>query len=246
MGLLVFFAFLSGLATIVSPCVLPVLPLLLSTSVAGGRWRPVGIVLGFTASFAAATLALAVVLQALGLPQDLLRLVAVLALALFGFSMLIPSWGQAIERRLSPIAHVGGTSKPGSGFAGGLALGAGLGLVWSPCVGPIMASVIALAVTSGVSGAGAAITVAYAAGAAIPMLIIAYGARRIASGAKGLGPRTQTIRWVFGGLTVLTALLLLFGLQTSVENLIPTNLSNDLTGYEQSAAVQKEIGNLPI
>src|SRR3954447_22798842 len=84
MGLLVLFAFVAGLVTIISPCVLLVLPLLLSTSVGGGRARPLGIVVGFVASFAVATLALAALLSWLGLPQDVLRTVAVLALGLFG------------------------------------------------------------------------------------------------------------------------------------------------------------------
>jgi len=243
MPLLILFAFLSGLATIVSPCVLPVLPILLSTSVTGGRWRPLGIVLGFAATFTVATLALAAVLQALGLPQDWLRLLAIVALGLFGLTMLIPSWGRAIERLLSPLARTGPTTR-GNGFGGGVILGTGLGLVWSPCVGPIMASVIALAVTAGVSGTGLAIALAYALGAGVPMLLVAYGARRIARDARGFSRRSEVVRRVFGGLTVLAALLLLLGLQSSVQSLLPTQWSNSLTGFEQSPSVQHELDNL--
>lgn len=246
MALLVFFAFISGVVTIVSPCVLPVLPLLLSTSASGGRARPLGVVAGFVLSFVVATLALAAALQALGLPGDILRLVAIAALGLFGLTMLLPSWGRAIERVLLLLARAARprTGQVRGGFRGGLALGAGLGLLWSPCVGPIMASVIALAVSRGASGGGAAITTAYALGAGLPMLAIAYGARKVSARAKALGPRAGAIRRGFGGLTVLTCLLLLFGLQSNVQRLMPTAWSNALTGFESAGSVQKELDKL--
>src|SRR5438067_1584899 len=108
MTLLVLFAFLSGLATIISPCVLPVLPLVLSTSGGGGRLRPLGVALGFVASFTIATLALTAIVQALQLPPDLLRTVAIVALGLFGLSMLVPALGHLVERLLAPLARVTG------------------------------------------------------------------------------------------------------------------------------------------
>jgi cytochrome c biogenesis protein CcdA/thiol-disulfide isomerase/thioredoxin len=255
MTLLIVFAFVAGLATVVSPCVLPVLPVVLSTSVGGGRLRPLGVVLGLAVSFTAATLAAAGAVQALALPAAWLRTVAIVALGVFGLSMLLPAWERAIERLLSPLARfAGGVGGRGTlrvrsgglrnGFGGGLLLGAGLGLVWAPCVGPIMASVIALAVQAGVSVEGAAITLAYALGAGVPMLAIGYGARSVADGARSLRPRAQAMRRVFGGLTVLACLALLFGLESRLANLVPAEWSDALTVFERQEAVQKEITTL--
>src|SRR5437870_1502076 len=116
MTVLIVFAFLAGLATVVSPCVLPVLPMVLSTSVGGGRLRPLGVVLGLAASFTVATLALSAIVQALGLPPDLLRILAVVALGVFGLSMLLPALGQAMERALSPLARVDNANTHRSGL----------------------------------------------------------------------------------------------------------------------------------
>src|SRR5437868_7128525 len=110
--LLAIFAFLSGLATAVSPCVLPVLPMVLSTSVGAGRWRPLGVVLGLTGTFAVVVLVGAAAAQALAVPSSVLRIVAIVALGLFGLSMLIPAWGHALERWFSPLARLAG--RPGS------------------------------------------------------------------------------------------------------------------------------------
>src|SRR5262245_50910410 len=104
--LLVLFAFLSGLATVVSPCVLPVLPVVLSASVGAGRWRPLGVVLGLTGMFTVAVLVGAAAAQALAVPSSVLRIVAIIALGLFGLSMLIPAWGHALERWFSPVARL--------------------------------------------------------------------------------------------------------------------------------------------
>src|SRR5436305_7064099 len=112
--LLTIFAFLSGLATVVSPCVLPVLPMVLSTSAGAGRLRPLGVVLGLTGSFTLATLAGAAAAQALAVPSSWLRIFAIVALGLFGLSMLIPAWGRTIEKLLSPLARVASSPSPKS------------------------------------------------------------------------------------------------------------------------------------
>ncbi len=244
--LLTIFAFLSGLATVVSPCVLPVLPMVLSTSVGAGRLRPLGVVLGLTGSFTIATLAGAAAAQALALPTVWLRTFAIVALGLFGLSMLIPAWGRAMQRALSPLARIAGGPTQRAGFGGGLLMGAGLGLLWAPCVGPIMGSVIALAVTQGVSSNIVTITLAYAIGAGVPLLFIGYGAQRILTSVKTLGPRSEIIRRAFGGLTVLACLALLFGFESRIQDLLPTSWSAALTGFERQETVQKEIGNLQL
>ena len=242
MLLLLAFAFLAGLATIASPCCLPILPALLSSAV-GGRGRPLGIVAGFVATFVVATLAGAAAVQALAVPAAWLRIIAIVGLGLAGLALLLPAAGHRLERLLAPLAR---SVRPprASGFLGGLPLGAALGLIWAPCVGPIMAAVIALAVTRGLSAAGAGITVASAAGAALPLLAIAAGARRLAAAPGRLTPHAEVSRRAFGGLTVLTALGLLSGLDSRLQRLVSTAPSTALTGFEQGAPVRRQLAAL--
>src|SRR5260221_14781689 len=97
MALLILFGFVAGAATALSPCVLPVLPIVLSAGSTGGRRRPLGIVTGLTTSFTFATVALVYVIDALGLPGNFLRVVAIVVLMLFGVSLLVPAVSARIE-----------------------------------------------------------------------------------------------------------------------------------------------------
>src|SRR5438270_12161969 len=103
MALLIAFAFLAGAGTAVSPCVLPVLPVALSAGLTGGRRRPLGVVTGLALSFTFATVALVYVIAALGLPDGLLRTVAIVVLALFGVALLVPPLSARVEARLSRL-----------------------------------------------------------------------------------------------------------------------------------------------
>lgn len=247
MILLILFALLAGVVTIISPCVLPVLPLLLSTSVVGGKLRPLGIVLGLTASFTAFTLLVAAAAQALDLPATWLRLFAIIALGVFGLTLLVPSFGRLFERLVSPLARLSNsnTATQRTGFAGGLLVGGGLGLIWAPCVGPIMASIIALTATAGLTLEAVAVTLAYAMGAGIPMLAVAYGTRGIAVRARKLNPRSGLIQRGFGAIAVLTCLALFFGLDARVTTFalqhLPAGWNSALTQFESNDAAQREI-----
>src|SRR5688500_5041186 len=123
MVLLMLFAFVAGAATALSPCVLPVLPAVLGAGVTGGRRRPLGVVTGLVLAFTFATVALVYVIDALGLPDDIARTLAIVVLAVFGLSLLVPAVGDRIEAWLSRVApapaRVGG-----DGFGSGLLLGA--------------------------------------------------------------------------------------------------------------------------
>src|SRR3954453_22196741 len=125
MVLLMLFALVAGAAAALSPCVLPVLPAVLGAGVTGGRRRPLGGVTGLVLSFTFATVALVYVIDALGLPDDLLRKIAISTLLGFGLVLLIPGLGDRIEafgsRILPGPARVGG-----DGFGSGLVLGASL------------------------------------------------------------------------------------------------------------------------
>src|SRR6266545_6816763 len=103
MVLLIAFAFLAGAGTAVSPCVLPVLPIVLSAGATGGRRRPLGIVTGLALSFTFATVALVYLIDALGLPSGLPRTLAIVVLIGFGIALMLPPLSAQIEARISRL-----------------------------------------------------------------------------------------------------------------------------------------------
>src|ERR671939_1537313 len=131
MVLLVLFAFVAGIGTALSPCVLPVLPIALSAGATGGSRRPLGIVTGLALSFTFATVALVYVIHALGLPDDLLRKLAIAGLIGFGVALAIPALGDRIEARLSRLARAPREAHLEGGFGSGFAVGVSLGLVYA-------------------------------------------------------------------------------------------------------------------
>ena len=150
---LVLAAVVAGLATFLSPCVLPIVPVVLATGATGGRRRPLGVALGLALAFVVFTLAASRALAALGLPQDLLHTIAVVLLAFAGLVLLVPSLAEWAGRLFQPLAARAGRRVPGGdGFGSGLVLGAALSVVWTPCAGPILAAVTALAAEHHVSG----------------------------------------------------------------------------------------------
>src|SRR5262245_23840354 len=106
MFLLIAFAFLAGVVTILSPCILPILPIVLSSSVdTTGKRRPLGVVVGFVISFTFFTLFLASIVTALHIPADSLRVVAVIVLTFFGLSLFVPSVQNFSERLFSQLTR---------------------------------------------------------------------------------------------------------------------------------------------
>src|SRR3954471_20338029 len=123
MALLVAFAVVAGAGTAVTPCVLPVLPALLSASATGGRRRPLGIILGLTVTFVVAIVGLASVIDGVGLADGLVRTLAVIVLVAFGVALAWPRLGELVERPLTRLAKLG-PGGPGDGFRSGLLVGA--------------------------------------------------------------------------------------------------------------------------
>ena len=154
MILLIAFAFLAGIITILSPCILPILPIILTSSIGGvntGKSRPLGVVIGFILSFTFFTLFLSTIVRLSGIPAETLRFVSVLVVAGFGVSLLVPRFQVLIEKLFSKLASFIPNNQGRTGFGGGLLIGFSVGLLWTPCVGPILASVISLAITGTVT-----------------------------------------------------------------------------------------------
>jgi cytochrome c biogenesis protein CcdA len=202
-------ALMAGVLTIAAPCILPMLPILLGTSVGQhSRSRPVFIVVGFIATFSAVALLFAASSEVLGLSPDVLRHVAVALLASFGVLMLWKRPFDHLAQRLGRVvnaAHALG-QRGGAGRWGGLLLGMTLGVVWTPCAGPVLGSILTLIATEPDSAKAGTLLVAYALGAGVPMLVIAYGGQYITTRVGGLVRYAVPIQQVFGGLIILTAL----------------------------------------
>src|SRR4051812_49984104 len=111
MVLLMAFAFLAGIGTALSPCVLPVLPIALSAGATGGSRRPLGVVTGLALSFSFATVALVYLIHALGLPNDLLRTIAIAGLIAFGAALVVPAVGERLEAFLTRAVRAAPSSR---------------------------------------------------------------------------------------------------------------------------------------
>lgn len=244
MMILAFFAFLSGIVTILSPCILPVLPIILSGTV-GGKRKPVGVVTGFIVSFSLFTLALSALVQTLSISVETLRIVAIVIIITFGITLLIPKLQLALETALSKVARTKGSSKR-DGFFGGVLTGLSLGLVWTPCVGPIMASVISLAVSQQVDGGSVIIVAAYSLGTALPMFAIMAGGRKLLNHFPKLMGRTKDIQRFFGVIMIIAGLMIGFGVDRSFQTLILKafpNYGTGLTSFEQGDLVQNALNS---
>jgi cytochrome c biogenesis protein CcdA/thiol-disulfide isomerase/thioredoxin len=245
MAIVLVFAFVAGVLTILSPCILPVVPLVLGTASTGSRRRTAGILAGFTLAFVSITVVLASALAAIGATTSELRIVSALLLFAFGATLAFPVLGRWFESRMGPIARTGNdvARRRRDGFGGGVVLGAAIGLVWAPCVGPIMAAVIATTVLSGPSPDTVAIALAYAAGATIPLLIVSR-LGRAAIAALGRPERRARAIQVFGGLTMISALLIATGLdaplQVAVADRLPADWSTTLASVEDQAPAGEE------
>src|ERR687883_923275 len=207
MALLLGVGFLAGVLTAISPCVLPVLPILLAGGAAGGRRRPYAIVAGLVLSFATFTLTTAWLIDRLGLPNDLLRNVALALLFVVAATLLFPRLGELVERPFLPLTR----RRPG-GVRGGFLLGVSLGLVFVPCAGPIFAYVAVRAASEHVNAKAVLLTIAYSLGAAVPMLLVALGGRGIS-----VRLRSPLVRPALGVVMALAGLAIVFHADTKAQ-----------------------------
>jgi len=228
-------AFAAGAITILSPCVLPLLPVILSTTVQEGAARPWGVVAGFVGSFTLATLALAYAVRSLGIPPDATRIISVVLLAAFGVILFVPRLKYWFETRTSGLVGGAASTSSGSGLVGGLAIGSSLGLAWTPCVGPIMASVITLALNQQVNAAALLTTLAFASGTAVPMAATIFGGRSLVRRLHWFQANGERIQRIFGALLIATAVAIYFGFDRSFQFMLLTwfpNWESALTGWE--------------
>ncbi|HKH23803.1 MAG TPA: cytochrome c biogenesis protein DipZ [Solirubrobacterales bacterium] len=244
MALLILFALVAGAGTALSPCVLPILPAVLSAGVTGGRRRPLGVVTGLALSFTFATVGLVYVLDALGLPNGFARGLAIVVLLVFGISLLVPPIGDRIEAFASGLAP-GPARFRGEGFASGLVVGASLGLVYAPCAGPILAGVIVVSAAQDFTAGRLAVAVSYALGSAVVLYLLLLGGRRFA---QRLAPVRGRVQMALGAVMVLVAVAMTANLdtrfQTAIASDLPDFLVNPTGGIERSDAVSADLAKV--
>jgi cytochrome c biogenesis protein CcdA/thiol-disulfide isomerase/thioredoxin len=239
MTLLVLFAIAAGAGTALSPCVLPVLPALLSAGVSGGRRRPLGVVLGLATTFTITVAGFAKVIDGVGLGNGTLRSLSVIALLVFGLALLVPRLGDRIEAPLSRLARFGPRSR-GDGFWSGIAVGGALGFVYAPCAGPVLAAVISVGAASGSS---LAVALAYALGTAIVLLVFCLGGRRVLARV-----RPAVLQRTLGVVMVLTAIAILTQVDLRFQNALaahaPGFLVNPTGSLERSKPIEDRLAQL--
>lgn len=245
MALLILFGFIAGAATAVSPCVLPVLPIALSAGTTGGRRRPLGVVAGLVVSFTFALIALVYVIDALGLPNDLLRKVAIVVLLGFGIVLMVPPLAARVEAFGSRLAGRVGVRNQGDGFWSGVTLGLSLGLLYAPCAGPILAGVLTVSASQPFNAGRLAVVLAYAVGSAAVLYLLMIGGRRLVG---PLSRRGGVFQIAMGALMVLVALAMWrnydIRFQTDVTANLPGFLVNPAEGIENSHTAQAALTDI--
>ena len=248
MLLLLLFSFLAGFVTILAPCIWPVLPIILSSSIAGerGRLRPLGIVLGIMLSFSIFTLSVSYLVHVFHLDPNILRTLAVVIIAFLGATMLFPALGMRFEMLVSRFSGMfghGGINTE-NGFLPGFVVGLSLGILWSPCAGPILATIAALAATGQVSLYVILVTLAYVIGVGIPLFAFAYGGKQFVAKARGVNKYTIKIQQAFGAVMILAAIAIFTNydqtLQLQILDKFP-QLGTAMNGFENSSLVTNQL-----
>ncbi len=234
MLLLLAIGFVAGIVTALSPCVLPVLPIVLAGGATGRR--PLAIVAGIVASFTVFTLFAAWLLDSLGLPEDLLRNLAIVLLFVVAASLLVPQVAEWLAR---PFQFL--TRRRGGDLGGGFLLGASLGLVFVPCAGPVLAAVTVIAARRDVGLDSFVLTLAYAAGAALPMLAIAFAGARAA---RAFRANAVLVRRVSGVLVAAAAVAIAFGVDRELQTALPGYTESLQKRFERSDRAQRELREL--
>jgi len=208
-------ALLEGFGLILSPCILPILPIMLAASLDGGKARPLGIITGFIGAFTVFALLSRQILAWLDVDPEIVRDVALGLLVAFGLIMLSKTLSDKLLGATQGLANLGQNLASRwddkKGFLSGAGIGALIGLIWTPCAGPILAAAV-VQIIQAKTNIEAALTVAmFALGAGLPMLLIALLGRKIMSRLGFLKTHSYAVRRVLGVIIIAAAALIYSG-----------------------------------
>jgi len=206
-------SFVEGLLLIASPCILPVLPLVLSTSVEGGRRRPFGIITGFVLAFTAFALLSRKLVLALGINLDIIKYGSLALLALFGLVLLSETLSAKFSALTQRFAGAGTTLSANAkdGFGSGVLIGMLIGLVWTPCAGPILAAVLVQVIRQQSDLIAFVEVASFALGAGVPMLLIALTGRKLMGKLSFFTTHAEAIRKTFGAIILAAVVFIASG-----------------------------------
>jgi len=208
-------ALFAGVVTVAAPCTLPMLPILLGASVGQtSKARPAMIAAGFVMSFSLVALALGAITRVFDFDPNTLRTAASILLVGFGLLMIWPAPFEWLSSRTGGFASGGVASS--QGVIGGFVLGTTLGLVWTPCAGPVLGSILTVVATSRDTAWASLLLVVYAVGAALPMLLIAHGGQAITSRVRGMARIAPKLQQGFGIVVIAFAVASYFQYDTLI------------------------------
>ncbi|KAA8728656.1 cytochrome c biogenesis protein CcdA [Corynebacterium phocae] len=208
-----------GVLTSLSPCILPVLPLILAVS-SGDKRRPYLVVAGLVVSFAALTLVGSLALNALGLPGSTVKWVGIGLLIAVGLGMLVPKLGEWLQAPFDKVPKpyfLQNKVRDRGGFAVGLVLGA----VYVPCAGPVLAAITVAAATGEIDARIFGLTLSFAVGAALPLLAFAVGGNKVGQRVDWFQSNQGIIRRVSGVIVILLAIALAFDAPAAIQRSLP-------------------------
>ncbi|MBO0758978.1 MAG: sulfite exporter TauE/SafE family protein [Bradyrhizobiaceae bacterium] len=220
----VILAFAAGVLSILSPCVLPILPIVLSTAASGRKWGPAALAAGLVLSFVIVGLLAATIGYAIGFDADLFRAIAAALLIAFGAVLTLPPLQAQLAVASGPIANwadrrLGSLSK--SGLLGQFSVGVLLGAVWSPCVGPTLGAASLLAAQGRDLVHVGIIMLAFGVGAALPLLALGLISRAALQRKRGqLLLAGSGLKFGLGLLLVVIGALVLTGLDKTIETVL--------------------------
>jgi cytochrome c biogenesis protein CcdA len=216
----VILGFFAGTLSVLSPCVLPVLPIVVASALQRHAHGPLAVAAGFVVASTGTGLAFAALGFSGGVDRDVVRTAAAVVMAVAGVALLVPRVQEGFTRVVAPLASGAGalTTRLPSGLLGQAALGVLLGVVWTPCTGPALAAAVTLAARTESIARAAAVMLAFGAGAMLPVLLVAYGSRRtfIARGHQ-LAKVAAIARPVFGVVLLAIGVLTWTGADRVVE-----------------------------
>lgn len=249
MIILLIFSFLSGLVTIFAPCIWPLLPIILSSSLGGGRRKSFGITLGIMMSFSFFTLTLSYLVKIIPFDPNILRLIAVCIIGFLGLTLVIPQlstilegWVSRLSGKFSPA-----TKRNGDSFGAGFITGFALGIVWTPCAGPILATIATLAATQQLNSATVLVTLVYVTGVGIPLFVFSLFGNKVLAQNKTLSKYTGRIQQIFGVMMILTAIAIFTNFDKTVQlrllDAVPS-YSTFINKLENNSQVQTQLNQL--
>lgn len=220
-------AFIAGLLSILSPCVLPMLPAVTAASMNSNRAGLLSLALGLSLSFALAGTVLTFVLLSLGISTEWLRYFSITLMILMGLALVIPQLNDKLSFMLSRLTSNAASHQwQGDSVAMQLVIGASLGLVWLPCVGPTLGTAIALASTGQSIPLAFIVMLTFGLGTALPLIIIGYMSAKQFSKIGNIAAKSK---YVLGITLILLGVLILTGVDRELEKLALSILPDFIT-----------------